>query len=83
MRPVQKMEYPQKSIFLYVLSFPGRSYPGGGVFIFPIRTIAIMIPYIATASQKIMLMRFLDLILGDFTAAPQIDAPQMKIPLDN
>jgi hypothetical protein len=43
----------------------------------------------ATASQKITLndgilylTKFLDLILGAFTAAPKILAPAMKIPLN-
>jgi hypothetical protein len=36
----------------------------------------------ATASQKIMLMRFLDVIRGVRTAAPTKLLPVMKMPLD-
>ena len=49
---------------------------------------AIITPYIATASQKITLhyyirylTKFFDLILGALTAAPSILAPDIKIPL--
>ena len=42
---------------------------------------AIIIPYMATASQNIMLTRFLVLILGALTPPPKILAPVAKIPL--
>ena len=37
----------------------------------------------ATASQKMMLMRFFVLILGALTPAPKIDEPVIQIPLQN
>lgn len=43
-------------------------------------TIAMMIPYIATASQKMIEIRFLVLIRGALTPAPRIDEPVMKMP---
>ena len=42
---------------------------------------AMMRPYIAVASQKITLIRFLDLIRGVFTDAPTMVDPVKKIPL--
>ena len=42
--------------------------------------IAIMTPYIATASQKIMETRFLDETLGHLIAQPMIDGPVKNIP---
>jgi hypothetical protein len=37
-------------------------------------------PYMATASQKIILIKFLDFILGALTAAPSRVEPVIKIP---
>lgn len=55
---------------------------------FPWRIMAMMTPYMATASQKITLCyyyqyltKFLDLMRGALTAAPRILAPDIKMPL--
>eukprot|EP00825_Cyclidium_porcatum_P001120 TRINITY_DN104_c0_g1_i1.p1 TRINITY_DN104_c0_g1~~TRINITY_DN104_c0_g1_i1.p1 ORF type:complete len:194 (+),score=20.83 TRINITY_DN104_c0_g1_i1:77-658(+) len=48
--------------------------------IFPDMIIDIITPQIATASQKITLIKFFDLILGDLTAEPNNEAPVINIP---
>lgn len=42
---------------------------------------AMMTPYIATTSQKMMEIRFFVLIRGALTPPPRIEDPVMKIPL--
>ena len=51
-----------------------------GELIFPIMIIAIITPYIATASQKMTEIRFFDLILGALTVAPNNETPVINIP---
>jgi hypothetical protein len=44
-------------------------------------TIAMMTPYIATTSQKIMEIRFFVRMRGALTPPPRIDEPVIKMPL--
>lgn len=45
------------------------------------RTTAMITPYIATASQKIIETKFLVLILGALTPPPMMETPVEKIPI--
>ena len=72
-RPTLNRLYPENIIF-GVMSVEVPE-------IFPIIIIAIITPYIATASQKMTETRFFDLILGVLTAAPSKLLPVKKIPL--
>eukprot|EP00920_Eleutheroschizon_duboscqi_P041460 GHVT01099606.1.p1 GENE.GHVT01099606.1~~GHVT01099606.1.p1 ORF type:complete len:119 (-),score=11.12 GHVT01099606.1:1096-1452(-) len=48
---------------------------------FPVAMMAMITPYIATASQNITDTKFLDRIRGAFTAAPNMELPQRNMPL--
>jgi len=50
-------------------------------FNFEEKTIAMMTPYIATTSQKIIEIKFFVRIRGALTPPPKIDEPVIKIPL--
>ena len=51
--------------------------------IFAEKTIAMITPYIATTSQKIIEIRFFVLIRGAFTPPPMMEEPVMNIPLSD